>query len=206
MSFLRGTKKLLVAAGLASCGAAAAVIISGFHSDFDRFKTRAASLIHHPWIEHQNAIIAPPPKWDYNWDKREPNSLANQLKGSFKINETDENKINERLEKVKSRATRHLILVRHGQYNLNGETDQLRSLTSLGREQANYAGLRLKELQIPYKRIVQSTMTRATETASIISKHLPNVPVDSCDFLREGHPAVPEPSSWTYQPKVIRNF
>ena len=64
----------------------------------------------------------------------------------------------------------------------------LRTLTPLGREQANLVGLRLKELGFPYTRIIQSSMTRATETAQIISQHLPNIPVTSSDLLREGYP------------------
>lgn len=67
-------------------------------------------------------------------------------------------------------------------------------LTDLGRKQASFAGQRLKELNLPYTRIIQSTMTRATETAQIISKELPNVPVENCDLLREGLPIIPEPS------------
>lgn len=47
-------------------------------------------------------------------------------------NEEDENKYNEKIESRKSKATRHLILIRHGQYNLQGTTDSERVLTELG--------------------------------------------------------------------------
>lgn len=47
-----------------------------------------------------------------------------------------ENAYNEKLEKQKSKATRHIILIRHGQYNLQGATDPDRLLTELGRTQA----------------------------------------------------------------------
>lgn len=45
-------------------------------------------------------------------------------------------------------------------------------------------------------------MTRARNTASVISKHLPNVPVETCDFLREGAPIRPEPSSPNWRPEA----
>ena len=94
-------------------------------------------------------------------------------------------------------ATRHLLLIRHGQYNLNGTSDNERHLTELGRQQAQQAAERLKQLDLPYSKIIQSTMTRATETAQIISKALPDIPVSSCDLLREGIPALPSPLNRT---------
>lgn len=61
---------------------------------------------------------------------------------------------------------------------------------------------RLKDLSVPYTRIVQSSMTRAKNTASVISKHLPNVPVETCDFLREGAPIRPVPGSSNWRPEA----
>lgn len=43
-------------------------------------------------------------------------------------NATDDAK----LESLKSKATRHIILVRHGQYNMEGSADNERILTKLG--------------------------------------------------------------------------
>jgi serine/threonine-protein phosphatase PGAM5 len=43
-----------------------------------------------------------------------------------------QNEYNKQIEEKKSRATRHIFLIRHGQYNLNGETDEERKLTELG--------------------------------------------------------------------------
>lgn len=43
--------------------------------------------------------------------------------------------------------------------------------------QAEYTGKRLKELNLPYTEIIESTMTRAQETGSIISKCLPEVSI-----------------------------
>lgn len=109
--------------------------------------------------------------WDYNWDKRDPNS---QPKSSgLHANIT---------------ATRTIILVRHGQYGPTGE------LTPLGRKQANMTGMRLAEMNWPYDRIVHSTMIRAAQTAMIVSKHLKNIPMTHDDFIREGGPVPPDPT------------
>lgn len=79
------------------------------------------------------------------------------------------------IEFKKPTATRHLILIRHGQYELDGATDEQRILTKLGRTQAEYTGKRLREIGFPYTLIVKSTMARAQETADIIAKNLPEV-------------------------------
>ena len=114
-------------------------------------------------------------RWDYNWDNREGEG--------------------------KSRASRHLILIRHGQYNLSGTSDQERSLTSLGRSQAEMTGLRLAELSLPYTHILHSDMTRAVQTAGIIAEQLPQVKVLPSDgILREGAPIKPEPKVDSWKP------
>ena len=127
------------------------------------------------------------PKWDYNWDRRDP----------AKLSETDENNNKE----IKPRASRHLILVRHGQYNLDGETDSQRYLTDLGRSQASGTGMRLAELGLPYTHIIRSNMTRAIETADLIAKHLPDVKMLPAEgILREGAPIRPEPRVGSWRP------
>lgn len=115
-----------------------------------------------------------------------------------------ENKHNEKLEKVKSKAVRHLILIRHGQYNLNGDTDVDRYLTELGRKQAAHTGERLNELKIPFDKMIRSTMTRAQETGKIISTHIGNVPIENCSLIEEGAPIAPEPpiGHWHPEPHV----
>ncbi|KAI1293563.1 Serine/threonine-protein phosphatase PGAM5, mitochondrial [Halotydeus destructor] len=204
-SILRGSKKLFVGLGLAGCAGAAAFV---FGLSEDSGVAKAASYLGDGYNPFASGPFANRPpskgvKWDFNWDKREPDALIKPLKGRFsQKSDEDNNKYNEKLEKAKAIATRHLILVRHGQYNLNGKTDEERFLTELGREQAKYAGMRLKELGLPYTRIVQSTMTRATETAQIVCKELPNVPVSSCNFLREGAPIAPEPPSANWKPEA----
>ena len=81
----------------------------------------------------------PRSKWDHNWDLRQVSS--EDL--NDKENEDPNNK------KVPT-ATRHILLIRHGQYNLEGKSDAERILTELGRNQAKKTGDRLAELKLPY--------------------------------------------------------
>jgi len=152
-------------------------------------------------------------KWDSNWDYRNPKSLVKPLKD----NATDEEKASYE-EKIKSntpKASRIIVMVRHGQYNLDGSQDSERYLTELGRKQAEVTGIRLGALYSKYLqkldengnelknnniKLVKSSMTRATETADIILKQLPEIENSSCDLLREGAPCMPEPPSESWDP------
>lgn len=62
--------------------------------------------------------------------RRDPESLVKPLKSNSSEKET-KNRENE-LEKQRPTATRHLLLIRHGQYNLDGKEDSERYLTKLG--------------------------------------------------------------------------
>lgn len=100
-----------------------------------------------------------------------------------------------------------MLLIRHGQYNLDGETDKERILTELGREQAKATGVRLKELQVPINTFVISTMTRAQETGKIILSQLEDVSkfeIKNDSLIEEGAPVPPEPKvgHWRPQPAV----
>lgn len=128
------------------------------------------------------------PKWDPNWDHREPvvTDQNNNLGNNSRV----------------PTASRHLILIRHGQYNLAGSTDSDRYLTDLGREQAKHTGIRLAELSLPYSLMIHSNMTRAIETATLITESLPTVPVRPADsILREGAPIPPEPRVGSWKPE-----
>lgn len=96
--------------------------------------------------------------------------------------------------------TRHVIFVRHGQYCGGKEysDEKLRVLTALGRKQAELTGQRLAQLastvnsdgRSRIKAIHVSNLTRAKETAKIIAKHLPKVPLSAPDpILNEATPA-----------------
>ncbi|XP_008334796.1 serine/threonine-protein phosphatase PGAM5, mitochondrial isoform X2 [Cynoglossus semilaevis] len=132
--------------------------------------------------------------WDFNWDKREPSALRKEKASDDPTLEADNGK---------AKATRNILLIRHSQYNLSGNGDKERSLTSLGREQAELTGERLAALGLKYDVLVHSSMTRATETAQIISKHLPGVELKSCDLLREGAPIEPVPLVTHWKPEAV---
>lgn len=143
-------------------------------------------------------------KWDSNWDKRQPKSLVKPV-DSDKPELQD--KYNKKIESLKSCATRHIFLIRHGQYNVFGETDGERKLTELGRKQALFTGERLSILNYPWTTITQSTMTRAMETCSIIQKQLPeNIPLTSSDLLTEGAPIQPDPPSKHWKPELYQFY
>ncbi|XP_061673916.1 serine/threonine-protein phosphatase PGAM5, mitochondrial isoform X2 [Syngnathoides biaculeatus] len=136
--------------------------------------------------------------WDVNWDKREPSTLSN---GKKKESASDDPSSEQ--ENGKSKATRNILLIRHSQYNLSGSSDKERILTPLGREQAELTGHRLSALGLKYDVLIHSSMARATETAHIISKHLPGVELLSCDLLREGAPIEPVPSVTHWKPDAV---
>ena len=137
--------------------------------------------------------LSPTIEWNWNWDHRHYDEIES--------NASAQNDSDTQQPPTLSRptATRHLILIRHGQYNLDGKTDEERSLTSLGCEQAKSTGERIADLKLPLSYIVSSTMTRAKETAALIRPSLPNdlksLPNDA--ILCEGAPFPPVPSgSW----------
>ena len=133
-------------------------------------------------------------QWDDNWDRRAPPPDA--------ADSTDGDK------PTKATASRHLILIRHGQYDhrydLAHKPDELRVLTQLGHQQATITGKRLKELQAAtgsgYNALIHSSLKRAIETTIDIIPSLEVVPpVSSCDLLIEGLPCKPDPGqpvSW----------
>ncbi|XP_077601345.1 serine/threonine-protein phosphatase PGAM5, mitochondrial-like isoform X1 [Stigmatopora nigra] len=148
------------------------------------------------------ASITPVPTghlWDTNWDKRDHSSLSNGKKKES----TTEDPSSEQ-DNGKPKATRNILLIRHSQYNLSGSSDKERILTPLGREQAELTGHRLAALGLKYDVLVHSSMSRATETAHIISKHLPGVELLSCDLLREGAPIEPVPPVTHWKPDAVQ--
>lgn len=138
------------------------------------------------WTSHSSS------SWDSNWDHRANTSLIKPLPEV--ASPEKENEYNEKLEKARSKVTRHIILIRHGQYNLEGSTDSERSLTDLGRQQAKLTGQRLAELKLPIDNVVISTMTRAQETGKLILDQLPmreTIAVQNDSLIEEGAPIEP---------------
>lgn len=130
------------------------------------------------------------PLWDPDWDGRQPPITGN----------TEED--HRRMRQIRKQGvTRHIILVRHGQYDEGPKEDAQRKLTDMGRLQAEYTGRRLREMiqgvqgtdftPCKVKVVRVSNMARAKETASIIMSQLPDsVKMDEPDpDLNEGRPA-----------------
>ncbi|KAF5286584.1 hypothetical protein FQA39_LY16267 [Lamprigera yunnana] len=161
-----------------------------------KFFNEGRNQVYNSWTTN----YLPSTTWDDNWDHRSPKSIMNPklLKG----NNNDDNVINQNIESHTPKASRHLILVRHGQYNMKGLTDAERYLTPLGRNQAEYTGKRLKELGYPYTSVIKSTMARAQETGDIIIASLNNIPIKNCNLIREGAPIPPEPPVGHWRPET----
>ncbi|CCD70516.1 Serine/threonine-protein phosphatase Pgam5, mitochondrial [Caenorhabditis elegans] len=133
-------------------------------------------------------------EWDKNWDFRDPISLVDKGKWE-KADEEGKKKL---IEEKKATATRNIFLIRHGQYHLDHE---VKMLTPLGREQAELLGKRLANSDIKFTNMTMSTMVRATETANIILKHLPDdLTRTSSPFIEEGPPYPPVPDHKTWRP------
>ncbi|TKR64730.1 hypothetical protein L596_025219 [Steinernema carpocapsae] len=138
-------------------------------------------------------------KWDANWDSRDPMTMINE----DEYEKADEETRKQMLEKAKPKATRHIFLIRHGQYHMDSDK---KNLTELGREQASMTGQRLAKTGLKFNIVTMSTMTRATETANLILEKLPLDQVAASDsILEEGAPYPPEPpvAHWRPQQKFF---
>lgn len=168
-----------------SAGVLSAVLVS----QRDRFKAYATSK--------QPEEPAPISSWNSNWDKREQLNVG-KSKGDSEGSEVDS----------KPKATRVLVLIRHGQYETWHEDREKRVLTALGKEQAMLTSQRLKQLNENYDIIHYSTMPRAVETAQFVAKTFPDVLTKPTDLLREGAPIRPNPPSQRWKPEeyVSRPF
>ncbi|KAG3278548.1 peroxisomal membrane protein 2, transcript variant X1 [Ictidomys tridecemlineatus] len=135
--------------------------------------------------------------------RREPLSLVNLRKRNVESGEEEQAS---RLDHYRAKATRHIFLIRHSQYHMDGCLEKDRTLTPLGREQAELTGLRLASLGLKFSKIIHSSMTRAVETTDIISKHLPGVSRVSTDLLREGAPIEPDPPVSHWKPEAVQYY
>ncbi|CAJ1952554.1 unnamed protein product [Cylindrotheca closterium] len=164
------------------------------HFRLERNKDK--TLFHNQCLERQMyKPKLPYPAWDYNWD------------GKAVAGATDfEGHRSGKACKQKGK-TRHIILVRHGQYEETFPEDENRKLTALGRRQATKTGKRLatwakgtETFENPYfngpcpivTKIRVSNMTRAKETAELIAKEMPStIVMDEPDSLL--NEALPSP-------------
>jgi serine/threonine-protein phosphatase PGAM5 len=124
-------------------------------------------------------------QWESNWDGRAPPEEASE---SLK-------------KRLRRAPKRHLILIRHGQYDLESDTDP--PLTALGRHQATLTGQHIaswaeadlrtspsaKPQRIKIGNIYSSNMLRARTTAELIAAELPDATLHAADsMLAEGAP------------------
>jgi serine/threonine-protein phosphatase PGAM5 len=88
-------------------------------------------------------------------------------------------------------ATRTIYLVRHGLHESgSSRNDELGgSLTPVGVEQAKLTAQRLRSL--PISAIHCSTLRRAAETAEIIAREFPDIPLNRSQGLWECYPCIP---------------
>ncbi|CAG7831253.1 unnamed protein product [Allacma fusca] len=144
------------------------------------------------------------PKWDYDWDKRQPYTLAGRMQGK---GETEE-KYHELLEKNKSKAVRNIYLIRVGEYDENKSACES-GLTQVGREQVALTAKRLNEMaaqrNVKFNSISSAAVPVAKETAEILQKNLGVKCTDSDPLLQEGCPSYPEPitHSISVEPKQL---
>ncbi len=188
-----GGSGIRAAAVMASAGAAAAVAVSLDPEEKKRHKmisvTAAEAFEPAGSRLDPHAMDFGKGPWEKNWDRREPpepdpEERRRVLPRALQL----------QLQPLPT-ATRHLILIRHGQYNLDGATDADKRLTQLGERQAALTGRRLAQLGVPVSRVLVSTMTRAKETADLIAESLPaETPREAPDaMIGEGDPVRPEP-------------
>lgn len=120
--------------------------------------------------------------------------------------ESGEEELASRLDHDKAKATRHIFLTRHSQNHVDASQEKDRTLTPLGREQAEPTGLRLASLGLNFNKIVHSSMTRTIETTAVLSKHLPGVSKVSTDLRREGAPIEPDPPVSHWKPEAVQYY
>lgn len=88
-------------------------------------------------------------------------------------------------------GNRLLYLARHGESAAaEASRPENGGLTEIGRQQAELLGRRLRGTR--FSAIHHSPWQRAVETAEIVAKHLPGVPLHLSDLLQECIPVVPE--------------
>lgn len=143
----------------------------------------------------------PTSKWIYDWDYREARCA---------IKTPNDNKIEKKDKEANKHVcgTRHIFLIRHGEYVYSSKSDQFQHLTERGRKQAKLTGQRLRDLGFHWDRCIVSTMTRARETADIICEEIKfdKAKAEYTDLLREGIPFMPEPRTEWKPPHKVYNL
>jgi serine/threonine-protein phosphatase PGAM5 len=134
----------------------------------------------------------PYPAWNYNWDGRmTPGTTLEAFRAGVQnikdpvVDETEEGDASQPKKRRRKKKSRHIILVRHGQYEEKAE-EKDRVLTPLGRFQARATGRRLAQIAhgakhffpenfngpCHIKAIHVSDLIRAKETAELIAEQV----------------------------------
>jgi serine/threonine-protein phosphatase PGAM5 len=90
----------------------------------------------------------------------------------------------------KDEPQRTLVLIRHGEYDSDDETDPDvgRNLVTLGKQQARLVAARLRAMPIEWTSIQASAMSRARETGAIIAAYFPGLELAIHRDIRECTP------------------
>jgi len=122
----------------------------------ENVKTKSEPLYYNFLLRQKFIPNVEYPLWDKEWDGGGKGKKVSRSKG----------------------VTRHIILVRHGQYDETHREDEKRILTELGREQAKATGRRIAGMikgvgmgeggACKVKGVHSSDMARAKETADLI--------------------------------------
>ncbi|KAL9188276.1 hypothetical protein ACHAXT_006654 [Thalassiosira profunda] len=117
------------------------------------------------------------PLWDNDWDGRRPPPTPPVEEGEEKEGAKQMTEAQRDRYIRKNGVTRHVIMIRHGQYDESSKEDAKRLLTPLGRKQAELTGKRLGKLirgvneefgPCRVKVVRVSDLARAKETADLI--------------------------------------
>ena len=194
--FLRTLHGLAPVAGLGAAAVGGATALSEPWKSVKPPVQRRLTAVSDATIEAQLFVPAVPyPQWDYNWDHRDFDSHGKRRKPG--------------MAGAAGARRRHIILVRHGQYQERKLDDEERILTPLGRAQADACGARVAELVLQKgavcRAVHSSTMSRARETADIIAKHLPGVRRAIDGGLCEGVPCHAIPGGIHHSAAVYRD-
>ena len=94
------------------------------------------------------------------------------------------------LAQQETNGTGTIYLIRHGDYAPQDDSlpDSLNILTPLGIAQARLVSTRLKSMNINFKSLTSSTMTRAKQTSQVIISDFPEIVFEQSDLIRECTP------------------
>jgi len=194
-------------------------------------KVQSSSPYNFPQSQLYNPT-RPYPQWDAEWDVQNGLDHLPIESSADAIANADALNAEAKIEYEPTNTTRHIILIRHGQYDESSREDEKRILTPLGRTQARLTGERLSRMiqakidekagpieggsggeeekegeadntRIIIKAIRVSNMARAKETAELIRTAL-NLNLDLIvdADLNEGRPAHVIPGGSADKPRM----